>query len=307
MSSPVPAPDPDPAPTSAAEAAPSPLSSAVSVITTLGPPLTILTALLLYFGWDRSDEQARAMGLDVSQFGFTTQDYVIRSISSLYVPLLAIAGLAIGWLVLHARLSKAVAFAEPARRRTLRIAGRITSGIGLAAAVTALVLALFGLGNSLFVPLVLAAGVALARYGGWLTGVATDVPHAAEPAAWQRALRSLLVGALVTLALFWELSIFAGVVGRGYAQQLAASVTTLPHATAFSTTPLGIEAPGVVEQAIPVPPGAPEGTPRYRTTGLRLLVVSGGRMFLLHDGWSPQHGTVVVLPDGPEIRWQFAR
>ena len=29
-------------------------------------------------------------------------------------------------------------------------------------------------------------------------------------------------------------------------------------------------------------------------------------MFLLHDGWTPQRGTVIVLPDNDQVRWQFS-
>ena len=45
----------------------------------------------------------------------------------------------------------------------------------------------------------------------------------------------------------------------------------------------------------------------YRTTGLRLLARSGGRIILLHDGWSPATGTVIVVPDSDELIWQFRR
>src|SRR5690606_32792219 len=69
----------------------SPLRSALSVVTTLGPPLTIVTALMIYFGWARSDAQAQFMGVDVRLFGFSTQDYVLQSISTLYLPLLVMA------------------------------------------------------------------------------------------------------------------------------------------------------------------------------------------------------------------------
>lgn len=296
--SPTPPPPPEPEP-------PSPLASALSVLTTLGPPLTILSALLIYFGWARSDQQARAMGLDVSQFGFTAQDYVMRSISTLYVPLLAISVLAFGWLVGHARLVRALAVTG--RRRAFRIGARIACGVGVAAAGTAVLTAALGADGSLLVPMVLAAGVALARYGGWLAAAAAAPPIPAQAPAWQRALRSLLVGVLITLALFWELSMFAGLVGRGYAQQIADTIGSLPRATAFSATPLRIEAPGVTEQQLPAPAGSPPDGTRYRTTGLRLLVVSGGRLFLLHDGWTPRLGTVIVLPDDPAVRWQFSQ
>jgi hypothetical protein len=46
---------------------------------------------------------------------------------------------------------------------------------------------------------------------------------------------------------------------------------------------------------------------RYRTTGLRLLARSGGRMLLVHDGWNPRTGTVIVVPDSNELVWQFSR
>jgi hypothetical protein len=157
-------------------------------------------------------------------------------------------------------------------------------------------------------PLVLAAGTATAAYGGWPAGVAGD-PGAPSPAAppWQRALRVLLVGSVITLSLFWEMSSFAAVVGRGQALEIARTISRYPRATAFSATPLGIDAPGVREERLDPGPGAAEDTPRYRTTGLRFLSISGGRLFLVHDGWTPRRGTVIVLPDIDQVRWQFSR
>jgi hypothetical protein len=291
----------------APDAGESVLRSAFSIITTLGPPLTIATALMIYFGWARSDTQARAMGLDVSLFGFSTQDYVLQSISTLYVPLLAIATLALGGLALHRRVEQALR--RPTARKALLKAGRIALGFGVAAAGSAVLVASRDAGlATLVVPLVLAGGTAVAAYGGWLAAAARD-PDDVVPAvpSWQRALRKLLVGSLITAALFWELSNFAGVVGRGYAQQIEATVNRLPRVTVFSSSPLGIEAPGVREQPIPVDPAAGAKTARYRTTGLRFLVSSGGRMFLLHDGWKARTGAVIILPDNEQIRWQFSR
>jgi hypothetical protein len=112
---------------------------------------------------------------------------------------------------------------------------------------------------------------------------------------------------VITLALFWEVSNYAGVVGRGYALEIARTVPTLPRATAFSATPLGIQAPNVREERLNVGPDAGKDTFRYRTAGLRFLARSGGRMFLLHDGWTPRRGTVIVLPDNEQVCWQFSR
>jgi hypothetical protein len=283
------------------------LRRALSIITTIGPPLTIATALMIYFGWARSDKQARAMGLDVSLFGYSTQDYVLQSISTLYVPLLMVVALALCGLALHRRVERALH--RLTARPALLKAGRIALGVGVAAAGSAVLVASRDAGLATLVsPLVLAGGTAVAAYGAWLAAAASDrddtVP--AGP-AWQKALRKLLVGSLITAALFWELSDFAGVVGRGYAQQIESTVSRLPRVTVFSSSPLGIEAPGVREQRIAAHPAAGDTAVRYRTTGLRFLVRSGGRMFLLHDGWKPRTGTVIVLPDNEEIRWQFSR
>ena len=37
----------------------------------------------------------------------------------------------------------------------------------------------------------------------------------------------------------------------------------------------------------------------------RLLVVSGGRVFFLHDGWTIADGRITVLPDDRSIRFEF--
>jgi hypothetical protein len=158
----------------------------------------------------------------------------------------------------------------------------------------------------LLFPLLLAGGVAVGAYGGWLTRAAAEPAQGAAPLPWHRALRTLLVSAVIALALFWQLSLYAGVVGRGYADRLAEQIPQLPRATAFSPTPLGVEAPGVVEKALALEPSADKDTPRYRITGLRLLTRSGNRIFLLHDGWTPRTGTVIVLHDDDRIRWQFS-
>jgi hypothetical protein len=283
-----------------------PLRTVLSVLTTLGPPLTIATALMFYFGWARSDTQARYMGLDVSLFGYSTQDYVLQSISTLYLPMLAIAALALGWLALHRQVD--LALRRPSARPALRTAGRVALGVGLLMAALAVLTASV---NREWVPLVnplvLAAGVAVAAYGGWLVSAAGDqqAPLPLVP-AWQRALRGLLVGGVITLALFWEVANFADVVGRGKALEVKTIVRDLPRATVFSATPLGIQAPGVREEQVTVGPDAGKDALRYRTTGLRFLVRSGGRMFLLHDGWTPERGTVIVLPDNEQVRWQFS-
>jgi hypothetical protein len=263
-----------------------------SAVGALAPPVTIATSLMLYFGWARTAEQARFMGVDVSLFGFSTQDYVLRSIRTLYIPLLVVAAAVLCWLAVHHRVLKVV----EDRKAQLRLGGRVLFGAGVAAMGAAVVVATAARGVwPLVVPLVLAVGTVVAAYGAWLVRVTGE----SKAPMWHSALRKLMVGSMITLALFWELSLYAGVTGRGYADELAATVHTLPRATAYSDKQLGIEAPNVVEERL--------ATGQHRTTGLRLLVRSGGRVFLVHDRWDPVGGRVVVLPDNDAVRWQFSR
>lgn len=276
------------------------------MLTTLGPPVTLATALMIYFGWARTQEQARYMGLDGSLFGYTTQDYVLRSINTLFIPLLVLAALGLVWLAAHNRISAALRGPRP--KRLLRYVGQGLWYGGLTVAVVSVVVVTVDRSRApLVVPLTLAAGTAVSAYGQWLASAADrGGGERTEGAPWMGALKTLVVGGVIALALFWEVSEYAGVVGRGQALQIARSINSLPRATVVSTSPLNITAPGVREERLPGG-GAPTATAQYRTTGLRLMVRSGGRIFLLTDGWTPQRGTVIVLPDSPQLTWQFSR
>jgi len=294
-----------------------------SALGALGAVLTLVTAVLFYFGWRRSDVQAGAMGIDVSLFGFSSQDYVLRSISSLYLPLLAVLGLALGWLWLHAWLTELVRSdrlaAGDRRARLARWTGRTAVALAAVAAGCVLFAAVAGIRPPLpvvgwlahgladaewVVPLTLVLATAAAAYVGWIhRQLRPTRPPAARP-LWQAVLPAALVAGTLLLGGFWLLEEYASAVGRGYAQRLGATADRLPRTMVLSARPLGIDAPGVHEQRL----GAP-GTPevRYRTTGLRLLARSGGKVILVHDGWRAGSGTVIVLPDSDDLAWQFSR
>ena len=72
------------------------LERAVQVVTAIVAPTTVLTALLFYFGWIRTNALFQYFGVDATVLGFTTQDYLLRSTEALYVPLgtLLVLGLA---------------------------------------------------------------------------------------------------------------------------------------------------------------------------------------------------------------------
>ncbi len=291
----------------------------------LGAILTLVTAVLFYFGWARSFAQARAMGIDVSLFGFSSQDYVLQSINYLYVPLLVLLGLGLGWLWLHSRvvaLLRSDLLAVPRRRELVTswafwltvAAGALAVGSVLFTVETGVPhppAPVAGLMSRLqdsrwVVPAVLVAATLTASYASWIYRSVRPPP--AEPVAplplWQTLLPVALVAGTVVFGGFWALGEFATAVGKGYAQNLANNVAGLPRAVVISPTPLGVEAPGVHEERVG---GAGSPGVVYRTTGLRLLARSGGKILLVHDGWNLSSGTVIVVADREDLSWQFSK
>jgi hypothetical protein len=284
-------------------------SRALSIVAAVGPPVTVATALLIYFGWARADAQAQFMGLNASLFGYSTQDFVLISVSSLFLPLILLLLAGTLWRAVDAWLRRR----GPQRQRlVIRLGtGALLAGV-LIGVVTLILILVLPSRSTLFGPYILALGVLIAAWGArlrrmrQLPGVeAAEPPHAQAapgPSIRGRAGEAAMVFALVTLLLFWGTANYAQALGRSIALSLEHSVEDLPHARVYSSTPLGIGAPGVTEVQL----GA-AAAPLYRYDGLRLLVLSGGRFFLLHDGWTSRSGTVVVLPDNSAIRLEFSR
>jgi hypothetical protein len=264
----------------------------------------MITALMLYFGWARSNAQSKWMGIDVSLFDLSAQDYVLRSVSTLFVPLLVVSVVAIGWLELHRRIAASID--QTGSSRAVRVAGATTMYVGLGAAMVGVVLAAIKLpwppGGVVF-PLLLAAGTALAAYGHHLVRLATKPLAAHAPVArWQGVLENLLVGVVIAIAVFWAVGEYAGIVGRGIGEGFERRPSSLPQAMAISETPLGFDAPNVATTPITVGPKT-----LYRTTGMRLLGESGGRLFLLNDGWNRTRGRIMVFDTDKSVHWEFSR
>jgi hypothetical protein len=284
-----------------------PGGQALQLLAAAGPPLTITTALLFYFGWVRTSVEATTLGVNDTVFGYTTQDYVMRSINALFLPVVVAAALAIGVLLLHGWLVSGIG-TEPKRRH--RVA-RVLGALGLPACVVVPVAA--GLVElyrpeltGLVLPLGIAVGLLLSAYGVTLRRrTAPDAYRSETPAERRRELRiRVLIGVVVAAALFWWVGDFAAVVGRGLAYRIAGNVGQLPGVVVYSEKNLQLQVPGV--HVTQLGEDTRDGTAyTYRYDGLRLLEHSGGRLFLLPDGWTIDAGTLVVIPDDDRVRVEY--
>lgn len=281
------------------------MRSALSLVSVFGPPLTVATALLVYFGWARSDEQARELGLEESVLGMSTRDYILRSIDTLFVPLLVVGCAGIAWLLAHERISAEIDHRRhlPEWRKTfhwLRFSWLALPALGLIASLV------WPAWLELIVPVAMAVGILVTSYASVmcrridnLTQAEGDHGHLAR---WHWPLMKLLVGALVALTIFWELSTFAGVVGRGLAHQVVAGLDQRTGVVVYSKQDIQLAGPGVTKYRITEPTSAYG----FRYDGLRLLQRTGDKFYLLPVGWQTPADGVIALPDDASVRVEFS-
>ncbi len=268
------------------------------IILTVVTNATVLSALLVYFGWKRSDVQARALGLDETIFGLSTGDYLLRSVDSLFVPLAiaVVAGLAWMWADGQVRLR----LDDPAWLRDLRrgIAVLKWSWLLLPALAVAALIAP-GVAD-VTVPLSIGLGTLLTLYG-YSLGRELDRRRGigGPERTWRTDLNRGLAVVVVLISVFWTITLVADSRGRALADQVEASIDRRPAVVVHSRRPLGIDAPGVTEERL--------ANDSYRYLGLRLLHHHGGTFLLVHDGWTRHQGVLLVLHDDGDLRFEFSR
>ena len=275
-------------------------SHVLGYVSVIGPPATVVTALVFYFGWARAKAQAEWMGLHVNLFGYTTRDFALLSISALYLPLLLLVALAMLWVGLDRLLRRRIDRGAAGRWATALPRAAL---LGAGALIGLMVVLLFAerVYSPLYAPYLVTAGVLVAAWAVRIRRCAAAVEGPRRPAE-QQAVEATLLLVLVALLLFWGTSNFAEARGRGLAEDLEVNLPWLPRAQVYSQEPLGLDVPGVTTREL-----GTAGAPLYRYDGLRLLTVSGERYFFLHEGWSVEEGTVVMLPDDASLRVQYGR
>ena len=275
-------------------------SHVLGYVSVIGPPATVVTALVFYFGWARAKAQAEWMGLHVNLFGYTTRDFALLSISALYLPLLLLIALAMLWVWLDRLLRRRIDRGAAGRWATALPRAAL---LGAGALIGLMVVLLFAerVYSPLYAPYLVTAGVLVAAWAVRIRRCAAAVEGPRRPAE-QQAVEATLLLVLVALLLFWGTSNFAEARGRGLAEDLEVNLPWLPRAQVYSQEPLGLDVPGVTTREL-----GTAGAPLYRYDGLRLLTVSGERYFFLHEGWSVEEGTVVMLPDDASLRVQYGR
>lgn len=291
------------------------LERLAGVVTSVAAPLTLVTALLFYFGYASSRAQYRYFGIDVDTIGLSTRDYVMRSPQVLLTPVVTLLTVGFLWAGVDAAVRRRVAavFAGATSRddgavvrsdpylrrvgrtaRTLLVAGYCVLAAG--GVLLASYPALRGWAAfSLVTPLVVALGSALAGYGHRLVRLLHPHDRRRGPAVVAMAL-------VFTTGVFWSTATLAEASGRGLARDLAQHVDRLPGVILDTTERLYLTSPGIEETVLPQVDGQ---TFRFRYRGLRLLIQGPERLLLVPGTWSASNSTVVIPMDDASMRLQF--
>jgi hypothetical protein len=278
------------------------LRALVSILGAAAAPPALVVALAYYFAFKRQETLALHFGIDTSVLDYSTQDYLLRGGDALFLVLLFASLTGLVAIATHVALTRHAEATWPAARLRatsvgLKVVGAVLLAIGLVAVFEPLPLNIFVRSLSF------GAGIVLLAYGVYFGGRVRGAGFFQQ--AGRRELDPLLVaclaliGVVVFLSVFWATKDLAQALGRGQAQRLERSLSTQPGAIVYSERPLYL--PGVSEAALS------GGGYRFRYTGLRLLVRSAGRYFLIPDGWTRANGVVVVLRDDESMRVEFTR
>jgi hypothetical protein len=268
-------------------------------------PTTIVTALAYYFGWVLTNSRASYFGVDASALGFTTQDYLLRSADALFVPLGTVLVLALALLWLHTLAVRQLG--DRRWRDRLRIAAIVEAAAGVVLFVLGVIGVFWPLSFSphyLFASAAPGIGIILLVHGLYLLGRIDGVERPKVRPAADARLRAGAIGLvllIVVLSGFWTASKYADALGRGRGERLAATLTSRPQVTVYTPQRLELEGDGVVERQL----RGDDLAYRYRYSGLRLLIRSGGKYFLLPEGWTRGSGAAFVLADSPDYRFEF--
>lgn len=259
----------------------------------------VFTALLVYFGWVRSEVQAKALGIDESILNMSTRDYLLRSVRPVLVLLLVVASALLLWVLMDHQLTMRLhrrgsddqlylwtSWLLPASIFVLPMAGWMARGR-------------FPATSYVVFPLLCAAGLLLLLYAFRLRAASgRALALSAKNGGLLRAGTAVLVG----VALFSSASNYATVEGTELARNFQQQIPSLPGVVVHSTTALNLDAPGVELTR------TSEDGFGFRYDGLRLLEHVGGNYFLIPDRWSHEYGVVVTLRDDDSgIRFDFVR
>lgn len=270
--------------------APESVRSLVETVSLVVAPFTALIALLYYFGWVRTGAIFGRFGIEQRLLGFSREDYLLRSAGVAFRPTAALLLAAFLAFAGYRLLQRVGAVVSVRHHQQMAVAASIAGllMIGWSAAV------LFGV---LLAEAPLAAAASLSI--GTLVAEAGATMRESGRAP---VMRRFIVVSTVLVSCFWAFAVYAQQTGTRLADSWAANPKTRPAITVHSRENLSLSGPGVVEHQ-----SQGDEAYAYRYTGLRLLIFSNNRWFLLPERWAEEGNLFAyIVTDSNQIRVETA-
>lgn len=259
-------------------------------------PTTLVTAIMMYFGAVRTNAMYGRLGVDSSMLGLPFQEYVLRSVTLTIEPLVLVLVVALIAPPVHVWLTRSVAGHHTATMRMVAI----VAVLGVAGAMVGVMGMAGWVGLPPFVmPICLGLGVFVLVYSASLY---RRVNPQRTTSPTDQIVQRTVCAVLLLLLLLWSVTEFAEQRGWEAADQYRADPGMLPNTVVYATRRLYLEGPGITETTLP----DPNAMFRYRYTGLRLLIHSNRRYFLLPACWTTSPwARAIALPADDSLRLEF--
>jgi hypothetical protein len=285
------------------------ISRWVGVIGLFIAPTTIITSVCYYFGYIWTREYLSYFGIDSNAIGYTSSDYVLKSVNVLFAPILVLVlGLAATlWAVAYTRR-----LAKQDRHTTaIRVVGWIAVCVGIALTLRGVVGVVRPhwelIHGTLLTALALCAGPVALVVGCWLLSALHNRTEP-EPFTNARLVSLVAAGAVIVMALFWLTNIFATAYGESEAKSTAAELWNKETGvTLYTSDRLGAPSNLVVQSPMSDTSDAAQPAGAFRYLCLRALLVHGDRWVLVPARWTPEYGYAVIVDANPSNRLSVLR
>ncbi len=286
-------------------------------LTSVVAPTTLITSLLFYFGYIGTRSRFAYFGVYLDMTDLSNQRLLLYGLEVIYIPA------AVGFLAVLAAITlhAGVAWLLEVRESDIAIlfigSGAVLAGILLIgrALVGIFVTRVFDSEWPGTTGLAIALGPATAAYGIWICArrarraAASDRAERTGLIAWYdgpamaglRRAGQVCVGGLVIAGLFLAVHEFAYTSGTSFAYRDAVKLPDQAEVVLDTREQLTDRPAGVNESMLPA---AKQGTFHYRYRGLRLLLSSGGNLFLVPEQWT-KRGRTLVVPYDDTVRIQL--
>ncbi|GAB3175639.1 hypothetical protein GCM10027059_49340 [Myceligenerans halotolerans] len=287
--------------TPAGESVPVDVGRIMRIATEIVAPVTLVTALLYFFGRKQMTFFYDYFGVEISSLGLTTTDYLLLAQDGLLIPLAVVA---MGVLVtLWVRDGARVFGTRPdIETWVMRVAASLGGLLTLFGLIQALWpgIGLAGWVPTWIAPLCLAGGVLLLDLAvrRWQVRRQRDDASWVPPSETARLAEWGAAFVLVAVSLFWAAADYSAAVGQARAHQFVHDLPTYSSVVVRSSTDLQIVEPGVTTAVC----STDESGFRYRYDGLVLMVASGGQYVLIPRTWSRDTSSVVSIPTTDGVR-----